>query len=388
MPLGMALGQVPKNIFLVAGLVAGAVVLVARRREQARVWTPLHTAFAALIAVSVLSLINSVDIRDSMRGLLKLSEYFLVVMTMRAVIRCEKDVRRVMLFCLISLLTVSFDALIQLLTGKDIIRGYELIENIGLYRVTASFVDSNVFGIYLSALGPLVLGMARYTARGRGRIIYCIAGALLLAASILTYSRPTLLALFISVAIIAVVKKDKIVIGLLLALVVAAPFAAPPSVKDWAKSVDYNAVRFMCNDDRIAAYRNSLHMVRDHPIVGVGVNTFMKRYKEYKEQPEYRGVVTSDYMYAHNNVLHMAGETGLLGVAVFLWFLLVLFAHGVRTWQDCAPGFLKDASLFLLACLAGFLVNGLTESSLYYSRVALIFWYLGGLLVSIRGIRA
>ena len=36
------------------------------------------------------------------------------------------------------------------------------------------------------------------------------------------------------------------------------------------------------------------------------------------------------------------------------------------------------------ACLIAFLVNGLTESSLYYSRVTLIFWYLVGVSLGLK----
>jgi hypothetical protein len=37
----------------------------------------------------------------------------------------------------------------------------------------------------------------------------------------------------------------------------------------------------------------------------------------------------------------------------------------------------------LIACLIAFLVNGLTETSLYYPRVVMIFWYLIGISLSL-----
>jgi len=386
-PLGMALGSAPKNIFMGAALAAGLVSL-GFGRDAARWRMPLTVPYLVFTAVSALSLFNTVDVHDSFRGLFKLVEYLLVMTVITAVIRSEKDVRRAVFCSALGLALVCFDAAAQLVTGKDLLRGYALIENIGLRRVTASFVDSNVFGIFLSALGPLMLGLARYTCRGRQRWAFAAVGALVLAASALTYSRPTLLALFVSIAVIAAVKKDKLVIGLLCAFTAAAPFLAPASVREWARSVDYDPVRFMCNDDRIAVYRNSLNMINDHPVIGVGINTFMKNYKKYKETPEYRGVVTSDYMYAHNNVLHMAGENGIAGLSAFLWVLWALGAAGIRAYRSAQSGFIKDMSLFLLASCAAFLINGLTESSLYYSRVALIFWYLAGMAMSLRAIRS
>jgi O-antigen ligase len=199
----------------------------------------------------------------------------------------------------------------------------------------------------------------------------------------LTYSRPTLLATCVALFFLGLIRKDKLLIGFLIILTLSSPFILPKSVKNWAKKVDYNPLRFMCNDDRIAIYRNSFNMIRHHPIIGVGVNTFMKNYKIYKESPEYRKVVTSEYVYAHNNFIHIAAETGLVGLAIFTWLLYRLFKECRRIYKNLDDDFLRIISLSLSACLIAFLVNGLTESSIYYSRVAMIFWYLAGFSLSL-----
>jgi putative inorganic carbon (HCO3(-)) transporter len=120
-------------------------------------------------------------------------------------------------------------------------------------------------------------------------------------------------------------------------------------------------------------------MIRAHPLIGLGANTYMKNYKKYKESPEYRNVVTADTLYAHNNFLHLAAEVGLIGLLVFLWFLYQLFRGSILIYQRLS-GYIQAVALSLIACLAAFLINGLTESSFYSSRVALIFWYLAGLM--------
>jgi O-antigen ligase len=200
---------------------------------------------------------------------------------------------------------------------------------------------------------------------------------------ILTYSRPTLLAIYIALFFLGITRKDRVIIALLAIVTLISPFILPKSVKEWAKEVEYNPFRFMCNDDRIAVYRNSLNMIKNHPFVGVGANTYMKNYKKYKESPEYRNIVTLDYMYAHNNFIHMASEIGLIGLGIFIWLLYKLFIEGLNIYKRLNDRFLKVISLSLLAGLIAFLVNGLTESSLYYSRVAVIFWYLTGLALSL-----
>ncbi len=201
---------------------------------------------------------------------------------------------------------------------------------------------------------------------------------------ILTYSRPTLLAIYIAIFFLSIANNDKLKIILLIALLAVSPFILPKSVKNWAKEVNYNPLRFMCNDDRIAVYRNSINMIKAHPIIGVGANAYMNSYKKYKEFPEYRGVVTLDAMKAHNNFLHMAAEIGLVGLTIFIWLLFKLFIEIRRIYRILDEPYLKVTLLSLSACLIAFLVNGLTESSLYYSRVALIFWYMAGFSLSLR----
>jgi len=175
-----------------------------------------------------------------------------------------------------------------------------------------------------------------------------------------------------------------VLLGLLIVLTLLAPFLIPASVKEWARQVDYNPLRLLCNDDRIAAYRNSLNMIRAHPVIGVGTGAFMKSYKYYKEFPEYRGVITPGEMKAHNNFLHMAAEVGLLGLGIFLWLLYRLFREADRVYRALSDNYLKVAALSCAVCLVSFLVNGLTESSLFYSRVAILFWYVAGLLLAFR----
>jgi len=205
-----------------------------------------------------------------------------------------------------------------------------------------------------------------------------------LAGILLTYSRPTLLAIYLALFFLCLAKKDKKLITLLIILVLIAPFILPRAVKDWAKEIEYNPFRFMCNDDRLAVYRNSLNMIKDHPFIGLGVNTYMKNYKKYREPVEYRNVVTKDFMYAHNNFIHMAAEIGLAALSIFIWLLYRLFRESKQVYKKLDSHYLKVVSLSLTACLIAFLVNGLTESSLYYSRVAIIFWYLAGFALSLK----
>ncbi|MFA5145046.1 MAG: O-antigen ligase family protein [Candidatus Omnitrophota bacterium] len=381
-PFSMAIAPAPMNVFF--GLLLFSFLLKKLiKRQKIFIGSPVNMPFMFFFIVSAVSVVNSVSCHDSFRGLLRLIQYWALFLIMAEEIKEPKHVRRIVIAIISAAVLLSIDALWQVISGRDFIRGNSPIVNIGLTRATASFPDANVLGVYLSAVAPLIIVLAFYYFKNNKKVITLSAVLLVLSGIALTYSRPTLLAIYVVLLLLGAVRKNKVLIYALIVFTLLAPFIAPRSVKDWARQMEYNPVRFMCNDDRIAIYRNSLRMIEAHPVIGVGVNTFMKNYKEYKESPEYRGIVTSDYIYAHNNFLHMAGEVGILGLGVFLWFLYSLFRASSLAYVKLKDPLLKNVSLGLILCLAAFLINGLTESSLYYSRVAAIFWYLVGFSLSL-----
>ncbi|MDD4939853.1 MAG: O-antigen ligase family protein [Candidatus Omnitrophica bacterium] len=381
-PFFMSIAPAPVNVFegflLVAFLAKKAL-----KKEKLFASYDANIPLLFLFLITCLSMINSVSYMDTLKGgIFKLFRYILVFLIVAEEVKGVKQIKTVILAAGLGIVLASIDGFWQVFTGKDFIRGYIPVINIGLVRATASFKDSNLLGIYLSALTPLIFGLVLFL-RGKKKALTMAVSLVALTGIFLTYSRPTLLAVYAALFFLGIARKNKKLVSFLIILTLLAPFIAPRSVKNWAKEVDYNFFRFMCNDDRIAVYRNSLNMIKDHPVIGLGANTYMKSYKKYREPVEYRNVITKDHMYAHNNFIHMAAEIGLAGLAVFIWFLYALFRQIRRIYKKLDDPFIKTVSLSLTACLIAFLANGLTESSLYYSRVALIFWYISGLSLSL-----
>jgi hypothetical protein len=73
-----------------------------------------------------------------------------------------------------------------------------------------------------------------------------------------------------------------------------------------------------------------------------------------------------------------------VGLGIFLWLLFVLFRDNFLTLGRLKDDYLKVAAISISACLIAFLINGLTETSLYYARIAMIFWFLVGISLSFR----
>lgn len=364
-------------------MVPAFVVKKILKKEKLFINIPINLPYVFLIFISILSFKNSIDYIASLRGILRLFQNAFIFLICAEEIRDRKHISRIILFIILGASLASFDGLWQYIFGKDFIRGHALQAAIGLKRSTAAFPNPNVFGVYLSAITPLIVGLTLYYFKGKIKALMLIISALVITGVILTYSRGTALGLYIAILFISICRKNKTITAILLVILLLFPFIIPRNIKDWAQKVNYNPIVFMCNADRISIYRNTVNMVKHHPIIGVGVNTFSRNYLKYK-LPEPEGAKSGDFMYAHNNFLQMAGEIGILGLGVFFWLLFRLFKERIYVYKNLKDEYYRIISLSISACLLAFLINGLTETSLYYARVAMIFWYLIGVSSSLK----
>ena len=343
----------------------------------------LNLPFFILLAVALVSFKNSISYSDSFHGIGKMVLNGFIFLIAAEEIKTRKHIQLIFISIVCGAGLASIDAIWQLKFGADFIQHRELKYAIGLTRATASFPNSNVFGVYISAIAPMVVGMSLFYFKKQLKAFMLALSALVTFGVVSTFSRGTGLGFFLAVIIASIAKRSKVIIASLVILLILSPFIAPQKIKDWVKSIHYNPVVFMLNADRISIYRNSLNMIRHHPVIGVGVNTFCRNYLTYK-LPEPEGAKSAEHMYSHNNFLEMAGELGLVGLAVFLWFLFRLFKQAVKNYKLIQDNFLKTICLCAAVSIISFLVNGMTETSLYYSRVSMIFWYLVGFSLALK----
>lgn len=114
---------------------------------------------------------------------------------------------------------------------------------------------------------------------------------------------------------------------------------------------------------RLGIARSAAQVIRDHPWLGSGPGTFIHAYPLYRPPTMGQGVEETLHKfvnYAHNDYLQVASETGLLGLATFMSFwLLVLALRPARgRW---GPDGLEAG---LLAGLVALLLHGLTDGNL------------------------
>jgi O-antigen ligase len=131
---------------------------------------------------------------------------------------------------------------------------------------------------------------------------------------------------------------------------------------------------------RWTIWKDAFAMVKDHSINGVGVSTFRFAYPEYaqpndifmqsKYVDEESGRPTG-VMYAHQMVLEVTTETGLIGLAGLVLFYSLL----VRHWRLAKPEQRIHALPFAMAALAWIFPFN-THPSFYSAQWSIMIWLM------------
>jgi len=126
-------------------------------------------------------------------------------------------------------------------------------------------------------------------------------------------------------------------------------------------------------------WRNAWQVLCDYPLTGIGLNTFAPvsraRYTYLLAPPDW------DFVHAHNILLQVGVDLGLIGLACFLAFLVVFFLVGLRTYSTAQDRTTRWLISGLMASMAAYLAFGSIDAITLGAKPALLVWMSAGLLV-------
>jgi O-antigen ligase len=112
-------------------------------------------------------------------------------------------------------------------------------------------------------------------------------------------------------------------------------------------------------------------MFAQRPILGWGLGTFETVY------PQFRSFYTDLLVdKAHNDYLQLLAETGVVGFAIVIWFLVAGFRTAlpkIRQWPSNVNG---AVALVAVVGISGILVHSLVDFNLEIPANALLFYVL------------
>ncbi len=201
--------------------------------------------------------------------------------------------------------------------------------------------------------------------RVAGALVYVVAALAIL----LSYSRLGWISLIVLTLFVAAFSPWRRWILAATAVIAVAAFAASHTVRDrilveFNPDSPDNTLRL-----RIPLWKSTLNMLIHRPLFGGGLSGFQKSVEPYRD-PAFK----EPLIYPHNLLLNFWSETGVLGLAAFLWLLVQVLRVGRRLLK--AGAWPRTLGIGLLAMLLAVVVHGLGDVPYFKNDLAISFWAL------------
>lgn len=358
--------------------------------------TSLNPVVLLFLTVTAISTFLSVDFMKSFfgdyrrfEGLITFINYAAIFFITVNFVKNKKQINLLFLAWSFSALVISVYGIIQHF-GLDWI----IWENTSFetFRSFSTLGNPVKLGAYLVLTFPLVLYLFLQTDSFYIRFFSVVNLSLIAVTLLFTYSRGGWLGFVVSIAFIGVFIPRKILLEnkkwllflvTIIAGVVLIGNLIPHSLsKNF--SLEERASSILKTEEgsaavRIEVWKIAKKMISDRPFFGFGLDTFRLVFPEYKTTKFFKLVGAAEYDRPHNDLLQVAISSGLIGLAVYLFMIVLFFVKGFKIKQ-----FLQDQTdqllivLIIGGCLGYFAAIQFNFSAL---EIAGLFWLLMGLVL-------
>jgi O-antigen ligase/Flp pilus assembly protein TadD len=128
---------------------------------------------------------------------------------------------------------------------------------------------------------------------------------------------------------------------------------------------------------RPGVWSDTMKIVRDFPLLGSGFGSFVHIYPKYRSIP-FEGVVD----HVHNDYIELLAEGGIIGTALFCWFLTSVFYSSLKAFSRRRESYSIYMFSGAMAGVFSILVHSLVDFNLHIGANGLYFFFLLGLVVS------
>ena len=244
--------------------------------------------------------------------------------------------------------------------------------------IYGSYVNSNHYAGLMEMLVPIpVVLCAGNLLKGETRVLAGFCAALMATTIFLSLSRGGMLAFLFEMALFAALilpkgRNLRVVVGFIaLGVVILALLIVVGNARALGRLGDLSP------GIRLDITKDCWKMFLRRPVLGWGMGTFPTVY------PAYRSFYTNEFINeAHNDYAQLLVESGVLGFGVMVWFLVLLYRHGLprsRRWEFKWDGALSLAAL--LGC-TGIVFHSLVDFNLQIPANAAVFYVLCALAAS------
>lgn len=140
------------------------------------------------------------------------------------------------------------------------------------------------------------------------------------------------------------------------------------------------------------------HITKDNPVIGRGWGCFELFYPYYQGKYLFVKIFRTLRTHAnnaHNELLEIISQTGIVGLGIYLWMVLSIIFLGVYIIKRPPPQSAKNATQIFydkkilasayLGGIAGMLTDNLMNVTLHFAVPAFLYWWVVGSLTSMGG---
>jgi O-antigen ligase/Tfp pilus assembly protein PilF len=267
-------------------------------------------------------------------------------------------------------------------------------------RATGPFVNPDHFGNYLALVLPLAIGGALFRP-GRGsrsrefRLFSAVTALLIICGILLSLSRGAWIASAIAVAVLfalsprvpsdvlpRIFKRDRwtalrrvgvVSLGAIALSLLFIGARGRGQVDSRLQETVQSGNEF---GERLKLAAQTLKMVRDYPLFGVGLGCWPELFPHYQQPP------WSDLIYreTHNDYAQLLAETGFVGFALATWFFVAVGRRVCHAFSDARHG-VSPILVAICAALSGMAFHEFFDFSLHTPANLLLFIVLVALAV-------
>ncbi|MEE8639845.1 MAG: O-antigen ligase family protein [bacterium] len=238
-------------------------------------------------------------------------------------------------------------------------------------------------GVMMLALTVALALFLRGRLSPRSRVGLGVLFAIMLAGLAVSLVRSAWVGLAAAVFVMAVIADRRLLWSFPAVVLLAVLIAPRPIIKRAESILDAATDRGTAEaggppEFRVDIWRTTLRIARDYPLTGVGVHNTLYLYDEYKDETS----VESQVPHAHNNYIQLVVERGVVGLAVFTFFIVALFKLFARGYRQARSPTTRVLGLAGIGATTGFLVEGFFEYTFGDYEIMAILYALAGALVT------
>ena len=331
-----------KSLSLAVVAVLWIARLILERRftfVRTRLWWPI----IIFTVITILSVIVSINVDYSLRNIKKYT--FMSVFLFFAVVNNVRNLEDIKILLLALMISAGVFSLLALID-------YFLFEPSFGSRLSFRYLDKNLgrFSKFYDVVIPINLALVLITKEKIKKVLFGLVFLLSITTILFMQMRGSYVVIFLAILAIAFVYRKKLFVFILIIpffIAIMMPSNMATRAREMFKFGGYVKSDGVLNY-RLDTWKGAVRIIKEHPVLGLGIgkSNFGKTAKKFND-------LNIPYDHAHNTILQIAVELGLVGLAAFLWLFGSVFYHGIKGYFSLPKTDERSVLIFGILCGIG-----------------------------------